>query len=94
MQPQVCHIHRSKKNINHFSVSQEQCLTTAVGCFMTELNGTVTGECEDQSLRIPEALEILEDLIKERSARGYVSTLPNEKEVHNLKRAICSTRLN
>lgn len=47
--------------------TQEECITAALECFKTELNGTVKAECEDPEEVIDQAIEFLEVEIKKRS---------------------------
>lgn len=59
--------------------TQEECITAALECFKTELNGTVKKECEDPEEVINQAIEFLEVVIKQRSCNvnGNVSISPH-----------------
>lgn len=60
-----------------FSHSQENCIAAALDCFLRELTGTVTLECNDPKKYIGGAIEFLQG-VQERNLNNNVSPSPHQ----------------
>lgn len=76
VQPKDCLCCREAKKV--FSHSQPRCFTAALECFITELNGTVTKECEDPVDFIQPAIDFLKYVVTEiKRSNNDVSIPPH-----------------